>query len=128
MNGNDSGASPSGDQVVLRGLRVLGICGVEPHEQERPQPLELDMWLSVDTTEAARTDDLGLTVDYSEIVAEVSTMISGERFFLLESLAVRVAEMCLMSEKVRSVTVEVRKLRPPVSHQLATAGVRVSRP
>ena len=55
-------------------------------------------------------------------------MVSGERHALLERLAERIAETALADGRVRSVTVTVRKLRPPVPVDLGSAAVRVVRP
>jgi dihydroneopterin aldolase len=46
---------------------------------------------------------------------------------LLERLAERVAEISLADDRASAVSVTVRKLRPPVAQQLATAGVHVER-
>jgi dihydroneopterin aldolase/2-amino-4-hydroxy-6-hydroxymethyldihydropteridine diphosphokinase len=54
--------------------------------------------------------------------------VSGERFQLLERLAERIAEVVLGDARATSVTVAVRKLRPPVPVDLTTAGVRITRP
>ena len=51
----------------------------------------------------------------------------GERHQLLERLAQRIAETVLADPKIAAVTVCVRKLRPPVPVDVATAGVRITR-
>lgn len=115
------------DVVELRGLRTLGVCGVLPGEQLRPQPLEVDLDVIADLAPAGRSDDLDDTVDYGALCAVVERVASTERFGLLERLAERIAEVVLSDDRVSSVTVSVRKLRPPVPQQLATAGVRIER-
>jgi len=42
-------------------------------------------------------------------------------------MAARVAATILEDERIRSVTVEVRKLRPPVAQDLASSGIRLTR-
>jgi 7,8-dihydroneopterin aldolase/epimerase/oxygenase len=115
------------DLIQLRGLRALGICGALPEEQVRAQPLEVDLDISADLSAAARSDDLDETIDYGDVTAVVTRVITGERFALLERLAGRIAEEVLRDRRVLSVTVSVRKLRPPVPQQLDTAGVRITR-
>jgi FolB domain-containing protein len=115
------------DRIELRGLRVMGICGVLPHEQEQVQPLELDIDVIADLAAAGASDDLTDTIDYGAVCAQVEAVVAGERFALLERLAARVAEVVLADGRVRSVTVAARKLRPPVAQQLATSGVRITR-
>lgn len=115
------------DLIQLRGLRVMGICGALPEERERAQPLELDIDVTADLAPAAASDALHDTIDYGALVAAAEQVVHDSRFHLLEALAGRVAEVMLTDPRVLAVTVSVRKLRPPVPQQLATAGVRVTR-
>ena len=87
--------------IVIKGLRELGVHGVLPEEQTRPQPFEVDLQL----------DD---TVDYSAVAEAVSRVVKSERYYLLERLAARIAEVCRVDERVTGVSVTVRKLHPPV--------------
>jgi dihydroneopterin aldolase len=115
------------DRIELRGLVASGFCGALPEEQQRPQPLEVDIDLHLDLGAATQSDALDDTVDYGALCAMVERVIVTERFTLLERLAERVAEVSLADDRASSVSVTVRKLRPPVSQQLATAGVHLER-
>ncbi len=119
--------SGDGDRIELRGLRVLGICGALAEERERPQPLEIDLDVEVDLSAAGASDALADTVDYGALARAAARVAEEERFALLERLAERIAESVGGVAGVRAVTVGVRKLRPPVALQLASAGVRVTR-
>jgi 7,8-dihydroneopterin aldolase/epimerase/oxygenase len=117
------------DVIELRGLRVAGIVGVLPHEQAQAQPLELDLDITVDTAAAGASDDLADTVDYGALCAAAEQVVTSTSFSLLEALAERIAATLLACDgRISRVTVSVRKLRPPVAQQLATSGVRISRP
>ena len=115
------------DQIELRGLVASGRIGALPDEQERPQPLEVDLDVVLDLAKPGATDDLDDTVDYGVLCAMVERIITTEQFTLLERLAERIAEVALADERIDEVTIAVRKLRPPVPQQLATSGVRISR-
>jgi dihydroneopterin aldolase len=115
------------DVIELRGLRAAGICGALPEEQERAQPLEVDLDVVADLGPAGRSDALEDTVDYGALAAAVEGVITTERFVLLERLAARVSEVVLQDPRVVEVTVAVRKLRPPVPQLLDTSGVRITR-
>ncbi|MDP9070653.1 MAG: dihydroneopterin aldolase [Actinomycetota bacterium] len=117
----------AGDRVELRGLRATGTHGVLPEEQARRQPFEIDVDVEVDLRPAGRSDALGDTVDYGALAEAVAGIVGSERFALLERLAERIAEVALADERARSVTVSVRKLRPPLPVDLATVGVRITR-
>jgi dihydroneopterin aldolase len=119
---------PVGDQIELRGLRVLARCGVLPFERQQDQPFEIDLDLFVDLSAAGASDELGHTVDYGAVCAEVEQVVTSEPVALLERMAERIAATVLdLDPRIDGVQVAVRKLRPPVPQQLATSGVRLVR-
>ena len=115
------------DLIQLRGLRALGICGVLPEERERPQPFEVDLDVEVDVTAAAASDALADTLDYGALAEAVVEVVATSGCQLLERLASLIADVALDDGRVEAVTVSVRKLRPPVPVDLATAGVTLRR-
>ena len=120
--------SPDQDRIELRGLRVLGVHGALPEEQDRAQPFEVDLDVEADLSVAGASDHLADTVDYGAVTAVAAAVVGGERFRLLERLADRIAsEVAGVDPRIRSVTVTVRKLRPPLPVDLTSAGVRVTR-
>jgi dihydroneopterin aldolase len=115
------------DRIELRGLRVLGHCGLLPEEHARQQPIEVDLDVEAELSTPGVSDDVEDTIDYSALCAMVERIITAERFDLLEALAHRLTEAVMADERALAVTVAVRKLRPPVPHQLDTCGVRITR-
>lgn len=122
-----AGAEARADRIELRGLRVEAFCGVLPEEQQRRQPLEIDLDVFADLGPAGSSDLLDDTVDYGALCAAVERIAVGERATLLERMAARIAEAALAEPGVEAVTVAIRKLRPPVPQPLATSGVRITR-
>jgi dihydroneopterin aldolase len=117
------------DLIELRGLRVVTLVGALPEEEERAQPLELDLDVEADLSVAGASDELTDTIDYGALCDVVEfTIIEGGHVRLLEALADRVAAAVLAAdERITAVTLTVRKLRPPVPQDLATSGVRIRR-
>ncbi len=115
------------DRIEVRGLRVLGAHGANPGEQDQPQPFELDLLVEADLRAAAAVDDLGAALDYGRLVEEARHVVATEHFRLLESLAEAVCERLLVDRRALSVTVSLRKLRPPLAADVSTVGVRVTR-
>lgn len=116
--------------MELRGLRILGRHGVLAEEHERAQPFEVDLDLELDLRPAGASDDLADTVDYGAVIEAVVAEVAGEHSDLLEHLAERIARRALDTSdrpEVQAVTVTVRKLRPPVPADLASAGVTIRR-
>jgi dihydroneopterin aldolase len=115
------------DRIELRGLRLVGVHGFLPHEQERAQPFEVDIDVEADLGLAAGSDELSDTLDYGALAAAAAKVVTGEQWKLLERMAARIAEEISVDRRVRSVTVTVRKLRPPVPLDMASAGVSITR-
>ena len=91
------------DRILIRGLRELGVHGVLPEEQVRPQPFQVDLELLVDTSAAGKSDDLDDTVDYSAVCDAVGRVVASESYALLERLAARIAEVCRGDDRVAGV-------------------------
>ncbi|HZM29975.1 MAG TPA: dihydroneopterin aldolase [Acidimicrobiales bacterium] len=116
------------DRIELRGLRVVARVGVLPHEQAADQPLEVDIDLDVDLAPAGVSDALTDTVDYGAVLDAVAGALRSGHVDLLESLAARtVAAVFAVDDRIATVDLAVRKLRPPVPHDLASTGVHIVR-
>ncbi|HXZ83032.1 MAG TPA: dihydroneopterin aldolase [Acidimicrobiales bacterium] len=115
------------DVIEIRGLRVLGRHGALPEEQQRPQPFEIELLIETPLGVAAASDELGRAVDYGTVVDVVRDLVGSAHFQLLETLADAVAAAVLVDRRIESVTVTVRKLRPPIPADVETVGVRVTR-
>jgi dihydroneopterin aldolase len=123
------GVGGDGDLIQLRGLRVLGVHGVLPEEQDRAQPFEIDLDLSVDLALAGTSDRLADTVDYGSVADSAAAIVSGPTSYaLLEALAGAIAGATLAVDlRILSVTVGLRKLQPPLAVDISTVGVRITR-
>jgi dihydroneopterin aldolase len=115
------------DRIELRGLVISGICGALPEERERAQPLEVDLDVVADLSTAGESDDLADTLDYGSITEQVEGIVTSGAPMLLERLARTIADAVLADPRAVSVTVAVRKLRPPVPQVMGTSGVRITR-
>jgi dihydroneopterin aldolase len=117
------------DEIQLRGLRFLGCHGVSAAERGLAQPFEVDLDLSADLSLAAASDQLEASIDYRALCEAVRSVLEGPPVALLERLAELVAEAALSAAgpAAKAVAVTVRKLRPPVPYDMASAGVSVYR-
>ena len=106
---------------------MTGTHGALPEEQVRAQPFQVDADIGLDLADAGRSDALADTIDYGDVTRELAHVVRHERHQLLERLAARLVEVCLADERVKEVTVEVTKLRPPVPEALESASVRITR-
>ena len=115
------------DQIRLTGLRAYGFHGVLPHEREHGQEFVVDACLSVDTGPAAATDDLTLTVDYGGLADRLAAVVTGAPVDLIETLADRLAGVCLADERVEQVEITVHKPSAPVHVLVRDVSVTIRR-
>jgi 7,8-dihydroneopterin aldolase/epimerase/oxygenase len=115
------------DTISLRGLRVRGFHGVLPEERQVGQLFVVDVELSVDTRPAASGDDLAATVDYSTLAHLLAEVIGGEPVSLIETLAQRLADVCLGDPLVQAVEVTVHKPDAPVGLPVSDVMVTITR-
>ena len=105
----------------------MAFCGILPEEVERRQPFEIDVDVSCDLRAAGASDDLAKTIDYGDLVSKISALAQESRLSLLERFASEVADLVLENELASGCRVTIRKLRPPVPHDLASSGVTIRR-
>ncbi|MDK1341777.1 dihydroneopterin aldolase [Streptomyces sp. 378] len=115
------------DRVALRGLKARGHHGVFPKEREEGQTFIVDLVLALDTRPAAADDDLAKTVHYGIVAEEVVAAVQGEPVDLVETLAERIAQVCLKHEVVQEVEVCVHKPDAPITVPFDDVTVTITR-
>jgi dihydroneopterin aldolase len=116
------------DRITLSGLRVRGFHGVLPEERRDGQDFVVDAVLSLDTRAAAASDALEDTVDYGALAGALATVVAGEPCDLLETLADRLAGVCLAHPLVFEVELTVHKPSAPIPLSFDDVSVTVVRP
>jgi dihydroneopterin aldolase len=116
------------DRIALRGLRVRGFHGVLAAEREQGQDFLVDAVLSLDVREAAASDDVADTVDYGTLALQLAEVVAGEPVDLLETLAERLAAVCLADPRVAQAEVTVHKPAAPIPLAFSDVAVTVVRP
>lgn len=101
--------APVPDRIALRGVSAHAYHGVYAFERERGQTFSVDAVLDVDTRAAAVGDDLDKTVNYAELAQKLHAVLTGEPVNLLETLAQRLADVCLADPLVDAVEITVHK-------------------
>lgn len=117
----------TGDLITLTGLEAIGHHGVFDHERAEGQRFVVDVRLSLDTGPAARTDDLSATVDYGSLAQRVHDVVAGEPVNLIETLAERIATVCLADPSIGWVQVTVHKPDAPIAVAFDDVAVTIER-
>jgi dihydroneopterin aldolase len=117
----------STDQIALTGLTVRGNHGVFDFERRDGQDFIVDVTLEVDLQIAAASDDIADTVHYGALAEALAAVIAGEPVNLLETLAERLAHVCLADRRVAAATVTVHKPQAPIPLSFADVSVTIRR-
>ena len=116
------------DKIELRGMTFYGFHGVNLAEKELGQRFVVDLDIFTDLARAGRTDDLGDTVDYSEVYRGIEDVVEGPSHNLLESVAAAIADRALAHPGVEAVRVRLRKPEVPMKGSVLThAAVEIYR-
>ncbi|KQT94801.1 hypothetical protein ASG49_00855 [Marmoricola sp. Leaf446] len=118
---------PVADRLAVRGLRFRGHHGVLEHEKRDGQDFLVDLELRLDTRPAAQTDDLQDTVDYGSLVDQVRAVVEGDPVDLIETLAQRIADVCLTRSAVVEVDVTVHKPHAPIQATFDDVALTINR-
>ncbi|MDP6461796.1 MAG: dihydroneopterin aldolase [Gemmatimonadota bacterium] len=114
-------------RITLSGIGLVGHHGYHPAEKEMGQRFEVDVDLFADIEAAAHSDDLADAVNYEEVYAFVEEVVRGDRFSLVEALAVDLAETILDRFPVDGVRIRLRKPSIPFCPNLGCVEIEVER-
>ncbi|MFH1208670.1 MAG: dihydroneopterin aldolase [Candidatus Omnitrophota bacterium] len=113
------------DKIFIHGLEIPCIIGTLPRERKKKQPLVIDLEFPAPVRRAARRDDLRDTLNYQKIAGRATAFVSKSRFYLLETLAERLAQALLLEFKLRNIVLRVSK--PNALQNAKNAGVAIFR-
>ncbi|MBB4211950.1 dihydroneopterin aldolase [Rhodothalassium salexigens DSM 2132] len=110
--------------VFVRDFRTDASIGVFAHEQNNPQPISISVDLSVEETDDPG-DRLENVVCYNKVVEGIRTILAAGHINLVETLADRIAQLCLADHRVQTARVRIEKLQ--VVEDAAGVGVEIER-
>ena len=111
-------------KVFVRDLILSARIGVYQHEKLGTQRVRINLELTC-TEHPAIQDDLNNVVNYAELVAQIRAIVAEGHINLVETLADRVAQMCLDDRRVQIAKVRIEKLE--VFKEAESVGVEIER-
>ena len=115
------------DELSVTGIECYGYHGVFDHEKRDGQTFVVDLTLGIDTAPAATTDDLRDTVDYGSLVAAAKHAVEVDPVDLIETLAQRLADVCLRDVRVEWARITVHKPEAPIDATFADVTLTITR-
>ena len=118
-------ASQAEDRLFLRGLEVECIIGFIDWERRVAQRVVIDLELPVDCRHAAERDSVADTTDYKALAKRVLTFVGASQFYLVETLAERLAVLLLEEFGLEWVRLSINK--PGAIRHARDVGVTIER-
>ena len=115
------------DRLSVLGIEAFGHHGVLDFERRDGQMFKVDLVLGMDTRPAARSDDLQDTVNYGTLVAAVKHAVETDPVDLIETLAQRIADVCLTDSRVQWTEVTVHKPDAPIEATFTDVALTIIR-
>jgi FolB domain-containing protein len=97
------------DKILIKDLTLRCIIGVNESERREKQGVVINITLWSDFTKATKIDDIDETIDYKKMNKSIIELVKNSKFFLVETLAERISQLCLNNERVAKVKVTVEK-------------------
>jgi len=115
------------DLLTLTGLRANAFHGVFDHERRDGQVFIIDVVVSLDLAAASTSDDLGSTIHYGELASEIVAAVESDPVDLIETVALRVADLVLAHDAADAVEVTVHKPNAPITVPFDDVSVTIRR-
>jgi FolB domain-containing protein len=113
------------DRILIKDLMLRCILGLSGEERREKQDVLINLILWTDLRPAATSDSIQDTVDYSALKKRIITLVESSQFHLAETLADRIAGLCLEPPSVQKVQVTVEK--PTALRFAHSVGVEITR-
>ena len=115
------------DQLAVHGIEIHAHHGVFDFERRDGQTFVIDLVVGLDTSPAAAGDDLSRTVDYGALAAEVVAAAEKDPVDLIETLAQRIADVCLLDRRVSWARVTIHKPEAPIEATFRDVALTITR-
>ncbi len=79
------------DTIFLTDLRVETLIGIFEWERQIRQTVSIDLEMATDIRKAAASDSIEDTLDYKAVAKRIIAFVETSEFYLVETLAERVA-------------------------------------
>jgi len=116
---------PGTRRVFIHDLILPAKIGAFTHEHGAHQRVRINLDLVVAEDARPHADDLRNVVDYDDIAAGIRAIVDAGHVNLVETLAERIAGMCLADTRIRRARVRVEKL--DVYSDVGSVGVEIER-
>ncbi len=111
--------------ILVRDLLLKCSIGIHEHERLAPQRVRINVDMAVIEHSGAVADDITQVVSYEDIISGIKRLVESGHINLVETLADRIAALCLVDARVVRTRIRVEKL--DVYAEAAAVGIEIER-
>ena len=115
------------DELSVTGVECFAHHGVFDFERREGQVFVVDLTLGIDTRPAAASDDLAETVNYGTLVSDVKAAVERDPVDLIETVAQRITDVCLLDTRVEWARVTLHKPDAPIDATYSDVALTITR-
>ena len=116
------------DKIILTGIKVTGRHGCSEEERSKDQTFTVDVELYLDLMEACKSDDLGDTIDYANVIDDIKKIVGGTSRNLIETVAQEISDFLIRRYMLLDgVKIVLHKHAPNLKDKFAGAAVEIER-
>jgi len=118
-------AAENNDRIFLTGLQISCIIGIFAWERKTRQKILIDLEIPTDVRKAARRDRIEDATDYKKIAKRTAAFVKESRFYLIETLAEKLAGLLLKEFRLKEIKLRVSK--PGAVRGSDNVGIEITR-
>lgn len=112
------------DRLLIKDLILRTRIGIHPHERE-PQRVRVNAEVEIRGDIRPHDDDIAQVLSYEDLIAQIKELTATGHINLVETLAVRIAEICLIDPRAVSARIRIEKL--DVEPDAEAVGIEIER-
>ena len=112
------------DRLLIKDLILRTRIGIHPHERA-PQRVRINAEIEIRADGAPHKDDIAQVVSYEDLIAQIKELSSAGHINLVETLAARIAEVCLIDPRAVCARIRIEKL--DVEPDAGAVGIEIER-
>ena len=115
------------DKVRINNMKFFAYHGVAPEEKSLGQTFEVDIEVSTSLKDAATSDNLTASIDYSALFTIAKEEMLRHKYDLIETVAEKIASRVLSLDGVLSTVIRIRKPNAPIDSVFDHVEIQITR-
>ena len=109
-------------KIKINKIKLFGYHGLYEIEKKKGQEFVISAEIELMNNNNYR-DDIGNTVDYTDIINKIKNVFNTQRYRLIETLSIDISNKIMEDQAIKSVIISIKKISPPIEMDLESVEV-----